>query len=460
MNHSLDTFKKWFSSNEKTIEKQFFDFLRFPSISADLSFRPELKNCAKWVQNYLKEMGFDVQMWHEDDAPIIFASHMKAGSDKPTLLIYNHYDVQPVDPIELWDSKPFEPTREGDLIVARGAQDNKGQCMYVLAALQAIIKETGSLPINIKLCIEGQEESGSKLLSEIVSKKSKELQADYLLIADFGMRTAQTPAITLGMRGLTAWTIEVQGANTDMHSGFNGGIVYNPLHALVEILARLRDQSGQITIPGFYDMMVMPTADELSCLTFDFDEEEFAKEYGCKPTGGEKSFSPLQRAWLRPSLEINGISGGYAGPGTKTVIPSKAIAKLTSRLVPNQDPYDIAEKLKRYVEAIAPQGVHVTCTIHDGVGSPLRTSPHSPVVQALSKACEKVFQSRTEFILEGASIPVAAKLQEASKTEVALFGLGLASDKIHAPNECFNWSRLEKGFCIICDLLYSLAHKS
>lgn len=453
-----EKFKKWFLDSEQELLNLFYDLLRFPSISADSTFRLDLQACSKWIINQVQAMGFDVQVWKnsEEDAPVIFASYMKAGPDKPVLLIYNHYDVQPVDPLELWQSDPFEPKKEGDQIFARGAQDNKGQLFYVLAALQQTLRNTGSLPINIKLCIEGEEESGSQLLTELIPDKTKELQADYLLVCDLGMPNAETPAITLGMRGIAAWSIEVQGATSDLHSGFVGGMLYNPLHALVEILAKLRDPSGHIAVPGFYESMQIASSEDLSSLTCDFDATKFFNEYGCEPTGGEKSFSPLQRAWLRPTLEINGVHGGYGGPGTKTVIPACAIAKLTARLVLGQDPEDIGHKVKNFIESLAPKGVTVTCHIEEGKGLPLRTSPDSVIIKTLAKSTESVYKKAPQFILEGASIPITALLQKAAGAEVALFGLGLPSDKIHAPNERFNWNRVEKGFYILCDLFERL----
>jgi acetylornithine deacetylase/succinyl-diaminopimelate desuccinylase-like protein len=455
----IEKYRKIFKDSEKELEAQYFEFLRYPSISADPAFRPELQACAEWLEKWLKNSGFEIEIWNKKDAPVIFAQNLNAGPKAPTVLIYNHYDVQPVDPIDLWESKPFQPTRKGQQIVARGAQDNKGQCFYVISALKALYKENGSLPVNIKLCIEGEEESGSKSLPHLIQEKQKELKADYLLVVDVGMRNPTTPAITLGTRGMASFTVEVTSSHSDLHSGVYGGVVYNPLHALVEIISSLRDANGHITIPGFYESVTVPTADELKCISLNFDEEEFSQQFGSLPTGGEKGFQPLERAWLRPTLEVNGITGGYGGPGTKTVIPAKAIAKLSCRLVPNQDPHVIAERVKRYIESKQVAGVKVTCTVHEGMGKPVRTSPHSAIVQAFSTACEKVYHKKAEYIYDGASIPIIAELAAASDAQVAFFGLGLATDKIHAPNECFSWDRIENGFIIMCDALTELGKK-
>ncbi len=452
----LETFKKLFKASEKSFEEQFFEFLRFPSISADKAFRPELKACAEWVERYLADSGFKVTVWNKDDAPVLFAENSAAGPTAPTILIYNHYDVQPVDPIDLWETKPFTPTRKGNSIVARGAQDNKGQCFYVISCLRALFKEHGKFPLNIKLIIEGEEESGSKSLPHIIQEHKDALKADYLLVVDVGMLNSTTPAITLGTRGMACFTVEVTSSFSDLHSGVHGGMVYNPLHALVEILASLRDVNGHIAIPGFYDAVVAPTAEELSYISLDFNNQEFQQEFGCLPTGGEKGFSPLERSWLRPTLEINGIAGGYGGPGSKTVIPAKAIAKLSCRLVPDQDPHIITERIKRFIESKQAPGFSVSCQIHEGMGKPVRTSPNSLLVEALTEACEKVYHKKASYIYEGASIPIISELAKASQAEVAFFGLGLASDKIHAPNENFGWDRIQNGFIIIGDALTTL----
>lgn len=453
---TTETYKKLFKEQEKKLEEQFFEFLRYPSISADKAFRPELKACADWVEKFAKEAGFTVERYNNDNAPILLAENLSAGPTKPTLMIYNHYDVQPVDPIDLWETKPFTPTRKGNSIVARGAQDNKGQCFYVLAALRALYQKDGKFPINIKLLIEGEEESGSKSLPEMIKAHKERLKADYLLVVDVGMKNSLSPAITLGTRGLACFTVEVTSSHSDLHSGVHGGMVYNPLHALVELLASLRDENGRILVPGFYEQVKQPTADELSHISLDFSEQEFKEEFGCLPTGGEKGFSPLERGWLRPTLELNGISGGYGGPGTKTVIPAKAIAKLSCRLVPDQDPHTIAERIKRFIESKEAPGYSVRCEIHEGMGKPVRTSPNSKIVQAISAACEKVYHKKTENIYEGASIPIISELAAAAGAEVAFFGLGLASDKIHAPNENFGWDRIENGFVIMCETINTL----
>lgn len=454
---TVDDYKKLFSAQEKELLDEYFTFLRFQTISADPSKKHELERCAEWLKTLLDESGFQVDLWETKGAPIVFATNLEAGPSKPTLLIYNHYDVQPVDPIEGWHSDPFSPRREGNLIYARGAQDNKGQCFYTLAALRLYLKANKKFPINIKWIIEGEEESGSCHLSQILEEKKNELQSDYLMVLDLGMRKIHLPAITLGTRGLVAMDVDVYGTKRDLHSGSHGGLAYNPLHALVELLASLRDEAGRIKVPGFYDAVTSPDAEELSRINFDFDEAEYEEETGKRPTGGEKSFSPLERAWLRPTIEINGIGGGYQGPGGKTVIASHAHAKLSCRLVANQDPQQIGSLVKHYLEGMAPSGIEVRVTVHDGMGKPVRTSASSRIIQALEEACRTVWWQEPEYILEGASIPIVSSLSKAIDAEIALFGLGLHSDNIHAPNECFGWDRIEKGFLTLCLTIDTLA---
>lgn len=454
----LNTLQDYYKKHEKEAIDDYFTFLRFPSVSSEPQYKTHIESCAQWVVNYLNKMGFDTQVWPTSRHPVIFASNLKAGPTKPTLLIYNHYDVQPVDPVEEWKSPPFEPTvREGQ-VYARGAQDNKGQCFYTLYAMKALMDINGNLPINVKFCIEGEEECGSLGLSEILPKKKKELRADYLAIVDMGMRHAHAPAVTLGVRGIVTMDVEVKGTKTDLHSGSHGGVAYNPLHALIEILSKLRDKKGRIKIPGFYSTVQELEPEEKSRINFDFKEDEYISLFGSKPTGGEKGFSPMERAWTRPTIEINGIAGGYSGDGFKTVIPAKAIAKLSCRLVPNQNPEKIAKRVAKFIERRAPDGVEVKVHIHEGGGKAVRANPASKVVQAFSKAYQEVYNTPCAFTYSGGSIPIIQQLSDTSQSEVVLMGLGLPDDQIHAPNEHFGLDRIEKGFLIIARTLEILSN--
>lgn len=430
--------------SEETL-RDFFTFLSLQSISSEPDYKPEMMRCAEWLKTYIEKIGLTCELWPTSGNPTLFASWMEAGPDKPTFLIYNHYDVQPVDPLSEWLSPPFEPTIRNGEIYARGAQDNKGQCFYVLQGIKILLERDQRLPINIKLVIEGEEECGSHGITDILNERQEQLKADYLAIVDLGMKSSTQPALTLGLRGITTMDVEFIGANTDMHSGEHGGIAYNPIHALIETLAKLRDSSGKVSVPGFYDEVVALDPAELAQLAIDFSAGDYENLFAAKPYGGEKSFSPLERGWLRPTLEINGITGGYSGKGFKTVIPAKASAKISCRLVPNQNPEIIAERVATFIKANAPAGVETVVTLHPGGGLPMRSPASSKVVKAFSKAFEEVFEVPCQYILAGGSIPVTAKLALASNSEVVLFGLGLADDRIHAPNEHFGIDRLEKG---------------
>lgn len=436
--------------------QDYFTFLRFKSISTEPEYRTDLLNCAEWVISYLKGIGFEVELWQTSGYPSIFARHMGAGPDQPTLLIYNHYDVQPVDPLDLWTTPPFEPSLREGQVYARGAQDNKGQCFYVLLALKALIESTGGLPINVKLCIEGEEEAGSSGLSEILSTKTEELKADYVAIVDLGIDSMKKPSITLGFRGITTMDVELSSSKTDLHSGMVGGIVFNPIHALVQILASMRDQNGKITIPGFYADVKEMSEEARAKVQWDFDAEEFEQTFGTVPSGGEKEFSPKERNWLRPTLEINGISGGYSGKGFKTVIPAKASAKVSCRLVPNQKPLKIATMVSNYIKSRVPEGVAVEVRIHEGRGDAVRADASSPAAVAFAKAYSEVFEIPCQFIYNGASIPVTSELAKACGGDIVLLGLGMAGDCIHAPNEHFGVDRIEIGFLTIARALQLL----
>lgn len=434
--------------------QDFIEFLAIPSISSEAAFAKETEKCAHWVQNRLAKLGFKTELWKTGKHPIVFAEKI-VDKNKPTLLIYNHYDVQPVDPLELWESPPFEPKIKDGKIYARGAQDNKGQCFYVLEALRHF-KEKGEFPINIKLCIEGEEECGSDSLNKIIASKQKELKADYVVIVDLGIPGPASPAVTLGTRGLITFELEVRGSKGDLHSGSHGGLAYNPIFALVKILSAVKDDSGKITIPGFYqDVEPFSEADRQK-IHFDFQEREYQNNFGILPTGGENELTPLERNWLRPTFEINGIFGGYTGNGFKTVIPAKAFAKISCRLVPNQIPDKIAKLLKNYLEKKAPPGIEVIVHLHGEGGEAARSNPSSIGVQAFSHAYSEVFGTPCKYILEGASIPIIPKLVKYSGGDPILVGLGLSTDNIHAPNEHFSLDRLEKGAQVIIKAIEKL----
>lgn len=457
MQHSKDiqTLYASFETEKTKILEDYFSFLRFKSVSTEANYQQDILKCANWLEDFLKNCQFDVQRWETKGHPVIFGQHCHAGPEQPTLLIYNHYDVQPVDPLELWLSDPFEPEIKQDKVYARGAQDNKGQCLYTLWALRAILEKQQKLPINVKICIEGEEECGSYGLAEILKDKKDLLKADYLAIVDLGIQAPNQPSLSLGIRGIVSLDVILKDAKMDLHSGCHGGILYNPNHALVEMLATLRDAKGRIQVDGFYEDMEELSEDELRSIDFHFDAIAYEKRFGAKAIGGEKELKTLESNWLRPTLEINGIGGGYTGKGFKTVIPCQAIAKISCRLAKGQNPEKIANLVKKHLEKQVPNSMTLKVHIHKG-GRALQTSPKSPLIQAASLAYEKVFLKKCHFNLEGASIPIASALAHTSGAEVLLMGLGLEDDHIHAPNERFSIQRLKQGFAIVSSLLEGL----
>ena len=446
---TLSFCKEFFASHRPAIEHTYLEFLKFPSVSADPAALPHIQACARWLADQFEQRGCTTELWDETGHPVVFASIRSSRPDAPIVLIYHHYDVQPVDPLSEWVSDPFQARIEGQTVYARGAQDNKGQCLFSLYALEALT-QAGELPCHLKFVIEGEEEKGSASLMALLPKKRKELAADYAMAIDAGMPRMDTPAITLGTRGLVSFTMTVSGMKQDFHSGLMGGLVYNPLHALAALLASLRNPDGSIAVPGFYDRVRTPSPEMLQRLALTFDEQEFERECGQPATGGEIRYPPLVRCWLRPTLEINGIHGGYGGAGCKTVIPKEAIAKISCRLVPDQDPQAIARLVESFLLAHAPRGVRIDIVIDEGMAQATRASDTTPGFLALERAMRAVWDKSPERVFVGGSIPVVASLGEVSGAEVITWGVGLPSDLVHAPNEHFDFIRLELGLCTLC----------
>lgn len=429
--------------------------MRFKTISAQKQYKPEIESCFSWLSNLLENIDLSVQRWETSYHPCLFAQNLKAGKDKPTVLLYLHYDVQPVDPLNLWDSPPFEPTIKGDLIFARGACDNKGQAFYTLSALRSIFKKEGRYPVNLKIIIEGEEEVGSKGLTEVLSKYKKELQADYFLIVDADTPDENKPAVCIGFRGIYTFELTLKGSRSDLHSGLYGGIVYNPIQALCEILSKFHDANGAVTIPGFYDDVRTLSKEEKDQLYLDFDQKAFEKEHNTLPLGGEKEFSPLERMGLRPTFEINGIWGGYIDEGFKTVIPSMAHAKASMRLVPNQNPVKIKKQFEEFIHTLVPKGLKLSLTDH-GMAHAMWAEFDSKIAQIASLAMSEVFQKPCKKYIGGGSLPIAYAIKNISGAETLALGLGLSTDQVHAPNEHFSISRLKKGYLMITSLLEKL----
>lgn len=457
MNRPPQFFKDYFEKHEKCLLEDFFSFLRFKSISNEAQYQDEMTACIRWLEHYLLKLGFKTQICNTTGYPYLAAEHLKAGADKPTVLIYNHYDVQPVDPLELWHSPPFEPSIRNGEVFARGAVDNKGQCFYVLAALRALLETDGRLPLNVKLCIEGEEEVGSPGLARALKEAPEFFNADYVLIVDMGISAIDKPAVTIGCRGISTMSIELTGSNTDLHSGEHGGVAYNPLHALVAMLDKLRDNEGKILVPGFYNNIVPLSESELKALDFEFDAEEYESAFGSKPLGGESSYSPLESCWIRPTLELNGIWGGYTGEGFKTVIPAKAFAKISCRLVPQQNPQEVMDNLKNYLLSLTPSGMKLSVTTSEGAAA-VRGNSTSKGLTAAREAYSEVLGLPCSNILCGGTIPVASAFAEHKQADLVMLGYGLPNDNMHAPNEHFGIDRLKLGMATIGVLLEKLGN--
>ena len=444
-------YKTWYHAHAAQIQKDFFTFLSFPSISADPHYAKDVRHTAVWLVDYLKNLGLEAELWETPGHPCVFASSMKAGKDRPTVLVYQHYDVQPVDPLELWHSDPFKPVVKDNKVYARGACDNKGQCFYSITAIGAYLKHAEKIGVNVKLFIEGEEESGGAGTAAILQQKKEALKADHLLIVDLGLSEPGVPCITLGMRGITTLEIECKAAATDLHSGEHGGIVLNPNRALAQVLAQCWDASGKVAIPGFYDQVEPLSPEDKAQIDWTFDQKKYAAEFGVTAFAGEPGYSLMESNWARPTLEINGMSGGYSGQGFKTVLPAKAIAKISCRLVPNQDPEKIYQCVVSFFKTHLAKGIELKVEYNHG-GPAFRSPYQARIVQVAAQAYAETFGKPCRFSLAGGSVPIVPILAQACGGDVALIGMGLATDNIHAPNEHFGLDRFELGFLTLTRL--------
>ncbi|MBU6158074.1 MAG: dipeptidase [Bacteroidetes bacterium] len=418
--------------------------LKIPSISARSEHSADMKACAEMVQKRLLEAGVDkAEIFSTPGHPIVYAEKITDPS-WPTVLVYGHYDVQPADPLELWDSPPFEPVIKEDKIFARGACDDKGQFYMHVKALEAMV-QTNAICTNIKFLIEGEEEIGSVHLSDFVKANKTLLKSDVILISDTAMISMDTPSIDIGVRGLSYIEVEVTGPNRDLHSGVYGGAVANPITILAKMIASCHDENNHITIPGFYDDVAQATAEERALMAAaPFDEAAYRNDLGVRELWGEKGFTTNERTGIRPTLELNGIWGGYTGEGAKTVLPSKAYAKISARLVPNQSSEDITRKLLHYFESIAPAGVTVKATEHHG-GEPYMTPIDSKAYRAAAAAIQESFGKAPVPVRGGGSIPICALFEKELGVKIVFMGFGLDSDNLHSPNEKYDLFNYYKG---------------
>jgi acetylornithine deacetylase/succinyl-diaminopimelate desuccinylase-like protein len=410
-------------------------FVRIPSISTILVSNSEMQNAAEWVAQELRKLGMNhVEIYPTDGHPVVYGELLNAGPEKPTVLLYGHYDVQPPEPLELWQSPPFEPEQRGENLYGRGASDMKGQVIASMKAIEALVNN-GGFPVNLKYLIEGEEEIGSMNLEGFIATHKDLLASDFALNPDAGMIAKDTPTITYGLRGLAYFELWIYGPDHDLHSGLFGGAIHNPAQVLCDLIAGMHDEQGRITLPGYYDRVLPITSEERAEFSrLPMDEAYYLKQSGAPALFGEAGYTPYERVGVRPTLEVNGLLSGFTGEGSKTVLPARAMAKISMRLVPDQNPDEVHQQLIQHLEA------HVPATVRYEVkylnkGLPSVTNRNMPAVKALNQAMESVFGKRPVFRREGGSIPVTAQISELLGIDSVLTGFGLTDDNMHAPNE-------------------------
>ncbi|TVQ35847.1 MAG: dipeptidase [Geminicoccaceae bacterium] len=450
MTDPLAAVNAWIEANRDASLERWMAFLRFPSIGTDPAYAQETRACAEWVVAQLQEMGFTARTIDTPGQPMVVGHHPgPGGDDVPHLLYYGHYDVQPADPLALWTSPPFEPTLvqgpHGERVVARGAVDDKGQVTTFMEAFRAWIGATGSLPCKVTVFLEGEEESGSPSLDAFLEAHSEELRADVCIVSDTGMWDIDTPALTTRLRGLVYLQLDLEGPSRDLHSGMYGGAVLNPLNTLTRLCAALHHDQGQVAVPGFYDAVKPVDAKTREAWRkLDFDAHEWLSDIGLHHERGEPGFTTLERTWARPTLDINGIWGGYTGEGAKTVIASKASAKISCRLVADQDPHAIIDAIKAYVEELAPADAKLGWTVL-GAEPAMAVPSDAPHTQAAARALRRVFGKEALLIGSGGSIPAVGMIKRRLGLDSVLMGFGLDDDCVHSPNEKFERRCLENG---------------
>jgi acetylornithine deacetylase/succinyl-diaminopimelate desuccinylase-like protein len=420
-------------------------FLAIPSISALPEHAGDVKRCAEWCAGEMERIGLQhVKLLDTPGNPVVYGDWLNAPG-APTILFYGHYDVQPVDPLELWESPPFDATIRDGEIYARGSADDKGQVFMHFKAIEAHLKQNGALPVNMKIILEGEEEVGSVNLDDFIRAHKDDLAADVVVISDSGMFGRGVPSICYGLRGLVYFQLDLRGSSTDLHSGSFGGAVANPAMVLSQVLAQMKDRGGRIRIPGFYDDVVPLKEEERKAwATLPYNEKKYKKDFGIPKLFGETGYTTLERTWARPTFEVNGLLSGFTGEGAKTVLPAVAMAKVSMRLVPNQHPDKIAELFEAHVKDITPKTVELKVTRMHG-GKPWMTAYENPFVQAAARAIEKGFGRTPVFTREGGSIPVVSTFQEELGLPSVLFGVGLPDENAHAPNEKLDLGNFHGG---------------
>ncbi|RAP17920.1 hypothetical protein C2W64_04523 [Brevibacillus laterosporus] len=434
--------------------------IQIPSISTIDSYKEDVLYCAQHLSQLLFQIGFEnVQLLKCKGHPAVYADWLHAKG-KPTVLIYGHYDVQPVDPLEEWHSHPFQPEIRDDYLYGRGATDNKGQLFMQIKALETLFHTNQTLPINVKLLIEGEEEIGSSSMPEILQDFSELLIADLIVISDTAMLEEQVPAICYGLRGVLGFELCVQGPNRDLHSGsIYGGTVQNPIHAIAQLLSSMKDETGFITIEGFYDKVVELSEEERKNLYFlPFSSKKLKEDLNVSNLFGEEGFTPLERVWSRPTLEVNGISGGYQEEGIKTIIPAKVTAKITCRIVPNQSPHDLKTYIQKHIESNTPPGVNIEIC-WDQHSNPYFISPDHPLILQAAQSLECVFQKPVQFIRAGGSIPAVEMLHNQFQIPIILIGFSHSSANVHSANENLSLQKFENGILSLCHYYLQLGNE-
>ena len=446
-----------FTERDAQLLDDLFAFLRIPSVSARSEHNADTQRAAAWLHERLARIGFAVETLPTAGHPVVLAEWRKAPVGAPTILVYGHYDVQPPEPLELWTSPAFEPTIRDGKLFARGSVDDKGQLFAHVAAFETLLHVRGKLPVNVILIAEGEEEIGSEHLAPFIEQHKARLACDGVVISDSSMFAPGIPSILSSLRGLAYFEITVRGPSSDLHSGSYGGAVVNPAMALARILATMHDADGHVVIPGFYDAVrPFPPAVIAGMRELPFDEEHFRQEVGATALGGEQQFTVLERLWTRPTCEVNGMLSGYTGEGAKTVLPGVSMAKVSCRLVPDQDPAEIERLMKAHVAKVAPKGVTVTVQHLHG-GKPWRADLEGPLFEAAKKALESAFGRAPEVTGEGGSIPVVGDFERILGVPVLLMGFGLPGENAHAPDEWMSVDNFRRGMRAIASLFEHLA---
>jgi acetylornithine deacetylase/succinyl-diaminopimelate desuccinylase-like protein len=456
----MDELNRYFDQNSDRFLEDLKAVLRIPSVSTELRYKDDVRRCADHIATHLRELGMQkVEVIPTHGHPIVYAEWLGAPG-KPTALVYGHYDVQPVEPLDLWKTPPFEPELRDGNLYARGAVDDKGQVYMHLKAIEGFMKVRGALPINVKLLIEGEEENGSESLYPFIEAQRDKIACDVIVVSDTAMLSPDQPALTYGLRGLLYTQIEVTGPSHDLHSGHFGGAVANPGVALAKIVAGLKDDKHRVTIPNFYDAVRPLTADEREAFRkLPFDEAAYLKEAGAPGPVGETGFTTLERISVRPTLDVNGMWGGYQGDGSKTVLPSFFAAKVSMRLVPDQDPKKIFPALEAHVRSLTPEGVTVKVrNLHEG--DPFITDPKHPMLEAARRALASVWKKPPAMMREGGSIPIMSALQKHIDVPFIFMGFGLDDDNVHAPNEKFSLTSYFGGIRSVAALYEELGKTS